>query len=364
MKVPYVNLGLQYEKDLEKIIEKVGQLLSSGQFILAAEVQNFERSFAKLCGTKFAIGVANGTDALVLAIKAIGVKKDEQIITAPNSFLASASSIVLAGCVPVFADVGADYNIDPKEIEKKITDKTRAIIPVHLTGNPARMDEINKLAAKYNLKVIEDAAQAVGAKYKGMTVGGLGDLACFSLHPLKNLSAAGDGGMITTNNEDYYNFLLNARNHGLKSRDECGFFSLNSRLDNLQAAILNVKINNLESWNRRRREIAQKYINALADLVELPIVDEEDEAVYHAFVIQTEDRKRLMDYLYNCGIDTKIHYPIPIHLQEASLNYFSEKQYFENTEIQMTKIMSLPIYPELSDEQIEYVISCIKEFYN
>ena len=253
MKVPYINLGLQYQKDKSEILKKVESVIDSGMFILGDEVSQFEQTFAKICDAKYAVGVANGTDALVLALKSVGVGAGDEVITAANSYLASASSIALAGAKIVFADVRDDFNLDPESIKAKITDKTKAIIAVHLTGRPAEMDTINEIACEHGIYVIEDSAQAVGAKYKGKGTGSWGMLGCFSLHPLKNLAAAGDAGMVTTNDEKTYQWLLKARTHGHKNRDECEFWSMNSRLDALHAAILNIKVKRLAEQTERRR---------------------------------------------------------------------------------------------------------------
>lgn len=363
MRVPYINLGLQYQADKAEIMQKVSEVIDSGMFILGHEVKQFEDTFAQICQTKFAVGVANGTDALILAMKAYGIGEGDEVITAPNSYLASASSIALCGAMPVFADVRDDFNLDPEEVKKKITAKTKAIIAVHLTGRPAAMDEINQIAKTHNLIVIEDAAQAVGAEYKGSGVGSLGHLGCFSLHPLKNLAAAGDAGMITTNDEKVYNWLLKARTHGMKNRDECEFWSLNSRIDALQAAILNVKVKRLDEWTNRRREIASKYIADLADYVKVPSDKTHEKAVYHTFIIQTDRRDELQDFLAKKGIDTKVHYPVAIHQQEAAKDIPSANETYPETERQTNQILSLPVYPELRGEQVDYVISQIVRFF-
>ena len=364
MKVPFIDLGLQHKLLKEELMDVVSGLIDSGQFILGEELLSFEKSFAQLSGTKHAIGVANGTDALFLSMKAIGVKAGDEIITAPNSFLASASSIFLAGATPVFADVRSDFNIDPEEIRKVITDRTKAIIPVHLTGRPADMDSILAIAEEFNLAVIEDCAQAVCAEYKGKPVGSFGNVGCFSLHPLKNLSACGDGGVITTNDSNLYENLLKARNHGLKSRDECEFWSYNSRLDNLQAAMLNIKLKKLPEWTARRQEIATYYFDRFSGLDLVAPKDAPfEKAVYHTFIIQTGKRDDLINFLSEKGIVTKVHYPIPIHLQEAAkyLGYVIGD--FPVTEKQSGEILSLPIFSELTDNQVEYVADSIINYF-
>lgn len=365
MTIPYINLGLQHKNIKEDILSSIGNVLESGQFIFGDELTKFEQSYAKLSEAKYALGVANGTDALFLSLKAIGIKEGDEVITAPNSFLASASSIVIAGGTPVFADVREDFNLDPEKVEKAVTPKTKAIIAVHLTGRPAPMDELNTIAKKYNLHIIEDAAQAVGASYKNKAVGSLGTTGCFSLHPLKNLSAGGDGGVITTNNDEIYKYLTVARNHGLKNRDECSFWSYNSRLDNLQAALLNVKMKHLTKWTERRRTIANLYYEQFKNL---PVIAPHDKpyekAVYHTFIIQTEERNKLKEYLAEKGVDTKIHYPLPIHYQEAAKGLGYKKGDFPVTEKQAETILSLPIYPELTDEQVNYIIETVKVYYS
>ncbi len=363
MKVPYIDLSLQHSTIVKELMPQIEKLIVSGQFILGENVKRFEEKFAQFCGVKYAIGVGNGTDALILAMEALDIGVGDEVITAPNSFLASASSIALVGATPVFVDVRNDFNIDPDQIRYAITSKTKAIMPVHLTGKPADMDPIMEIAKKHNLYVIEDSAQAVGAEYKGEKTGSIGTLGCFSLHPLKNLSAIGDGGIITCNDKSIYHKLLLLRNHGLINRDECVLWGFNSRLDALQSVILEVKLNHLKRWELRRREIAGFYQSELYNIVEVPRDKEFEKSVYHTFIIQTEQRDALMKFLAKNNIDTKVHYPIPIHLQQAAkyLNY--KKGDFPIAEKQDDKILSLPIFPELSNNQIDYVVKNIKEFF-
>lgn len=365
MKIPYINLGLQHQEIKKDILNSIEKLLDNGQFILGEETQIFEKRFAELCGTKYALGVANGTDALFLSMMAVGIGKGDEVITAPNSYLASASSIALAGATPVFADVRDDFNLDPEKVEKAITPKTKGIVAVHLTGRPAAMDELISIAKKHNLFLFEDCAQAIGATYKNKHVGSFGTTGCFSLHPLKNLAACGDGGVITTNDDKIYNHLVKSRNHGLKSRDECEFWSYNSRLDNLQAAILNVKFNQLPKWTARRREIASIYQNKLKGLdMIVPNDSANEKAVYHTFIIQTPYRDALKQFLQDNGIDTKIHYPIAIHMQEAAKSLGYKKGDFPKTDKQIESILSLPTFAELTNEQVNYVADKIIEFYS
>lgn len=364
MKIPYVNLGVQYQDIKKEILEDVSKLLDSGQFILGDAVSEFENKIAKLASTKYALGMNSGTDVLILAMRALGISEGDEVIVPPNSYLATASTVALVGATPIFADVQDDFNIDPKEIEKKITAKTKAIVAVHLTGRPADMDEIMAIADKHKLLVLEDAAQAIGATYKDKPVGGFGIAGGFSLHPLKNLGAPGDAGVLVTDNDDLYHYCLKARNHGLKDRNECEFWSYNSRLDTISATILLHKLKHLEQWNKRRGEIAIMYSEALRGIVEVPESTDDRYSVYHTYIIKTDRRDELQDFLKDKGIDTKVHYPIPIHLQPAASYLGNKEGDYPVTESQRDRILSLPVYPELSDEEIKYVINQIKDFFN
>lgn len=364
MKVPYIHLGMQHATIKQQILKEVERLLDNGNFILGEDVSTFEKRFAALSQTKYALGIGNGTDTMILSMRALGIGAGDEVITAPNSYLASASSIALAGATPVFADVREDYNIDPAQIEKVITKKTKAIIPVHLTGRPADLDAIMAIGKKYNLHIIEDCAQAVGAKYKNKSVGSFGITGSFSLHPLKNLGACGDGGVITTNDDKLFEYLSKARTHGHKNRDEVDFWSFNTRLDNLHAAILNVKFNELEKWNNRRREIAERYWKGLHHLpIYAPKDKDYEYSVYHTYIIQSDKRDALMKFLGENEIDTKIHYPVPIHLQKAAAYLGYKKGDFPVTEKQCETILSLPVFPQLNNVQVDYVIEKINAFY-
>jgi dTDP-4-amino-4,6-dideoxygalactose transaminase len=364
LSVPYVNLAAQHQILKSELLRAVERVFDHGNFILGPEERTFEETFADYCQAQYAIGTASATCALFLALRALGIGSGDEVITAPNSFLASASSIHLAGARPVFVDVRDDFNIDPALIPAAITSRTKAIIPVHLTGRPAEMDAILGIAQKYHLAVIEDCAQAVGAEYKGKRVGSWGDIGCFSFHPLKNLSACGDGGMLTTNQPDLAEKLSKARNHGLINRDECEFWSYNCRLDTLHAAMLSVKMKYLDEWTRRRRQNANFYKQQLAKVVAVPFDKSYEKAVYHTFIIQTEQRDELQAFLKTKGIETKVHYPIPIHLQAAAKNLGYKAGDFPVTERQARCILSLPIYPELTSEQLEWTSSQIQAFYD
>ncbi len=364
--IKYVDIAAQYASLRDEILKKVDEVMGSGDFILGSELKAFERDFAAYCGVSHSLGVANGTDALFLVMKALGVGPGDEVITAPNSFLATAATVVAVGARPVFVDVGDDYNIDPGKIEPAINEETKAIIPVHLTGRPARMAEISALAKKHGLFVIEDAAQSVGASLGGKKAGSLGTAGCFSFHPLKTLNAYGDAGAITANDSELYEKLARLRNHGLRNRDECDFWGYNSRLDNLQAAILNVKLRHLDRWNMRKREMAAIYrerLYGIKGIISVPVDRHGEFAVYHTFIIRCERRDELQRHLLSRGIETKIHYPIPIHLQKASQHLGYGKGDFPNAESQASSILSLPIYPEMPDGNIDAVCRAIREFY-
>jgi dTDP-4-amino-4,6-dideoxygalactose transaminase len=361
--VPFVCLSAQYDRIREEVLSALDRVLSSGHYILGEAVTAFERSFSRYTGTDFVVGVASGTDALVLAMKALGIGPGDEVITAPNSFLASASAIVLAGAKPVFVDVREDLNLDPDRLEAAVTSRTRAIIPVHLTGKPADLDPITALAEQHGLAVIEDAAQAAGARYRERAVGSFGAAGCFSLHPLKVLGACGDGGAVATSDPSLHRVLVQARNHGLSGHNDCRFWSVNSRLDALQAAILSVKLKYFDGWIGARRAIAAFYRENLADRVTVPEEGAHERAVYQTFVIQTDERDALQSMLREYGVETKIHYTVPIHLQAAARSLGYEPGAFPVTEKLAERILSLPIYPELTQEQQEHVVATIRRFF-
>ena len=364
-KVPYVNLSAQHEPIKAELLDSISRVLDHGRFILGKEVEEFERRFAEICEVDYAIGVNSGTDALVLALKALGIGQGDEVITPANSFLASTSCIALVGANPVLVDSQDDYNIDPLRIEQAITPRTRAIIPVHLTGRPAEMQKIMDIAERHGLHVIEDCAQAVGASYKGQVVGSFGTAGCFSLHPLKTLNAIGDGGVLVTNDEALSKQFKLMRNHGLSNRDDCIAWGFNSRLDTLQAAVLLVKLNYLDEWTERRRSNAQFYQRNLAGVnqVQIPMDEPYERAVYHTFVIQAPRRDELQRYLAAKGIGTAIAYPTPIHLQRAAIGLGYGAGSFPVTEGQAQRILSLPVYGELKQHQLEYVVECVQNFY-
>lgn len=363
MRIPYVDLARQTQIIETELLDACRDVLRSGQYVLGPAVCEFEEAFAKFCGTRFAVGVNSGTDALILTLRALGVGKGDEVITPPNSFVATASAIAMVGATPRFVDVASDLLIDPDKVEAAITERTRAILPVHLTGRPARMSALRQIADKHQLLLLEDAAQSVGARYAGRSVGAWGDAGCFSLHPLKTLGGAGDGGVITTDDENLVDALRKLRNLGLATRDNCVQWCSNSRLDSLQAALLTVKLRYLGAWTEARRVRAQRYREGLAGIEQLRCPEEGSDcySVYHTFVIQAQKRDALQQYLAAKGIGTAIHYPIPIHQQTVARELAQGP--FPSAEAQAQSILSLPVYPELTMAEQEEIISSIIDFY-
>jgi dTDP-4-amino-4,6-dideoxygalactose transaminase len=363
--VPYVDLPAQHAPLKAEILAAVERVLESGDFILGGAVEAFEQRLAALIGVRFAVGCGNGTDALQLSLRALDIGAGDEVITPPNSFVASTSCIRLAGAIPVFVDVDETYNIDPDKIEAAITPRTKAIMPVHLTGRPAHMERILAIAAKHQLAIVEDSAQAILAEFDGKRVGSTGTLGCFSLHPLKTLNACGDGGVVTTNDEKLARRLRILRNLGLQTRDDCAEWAVNSRLDTLQAAILLVKLDHLEAWTEARRANAARYRGLLANVtgLTLPTDSPRERQVYHTFVVQAERREALRAYLSERGIGTSVHYPVPIHLHTAARELGHRRGAFPVTERQADLILSLPVHNTLRPDQIDRVAATIREFY-
>ena len=366
MNVPYVNLPAQHAPIKDKLLAAVAQVLDHGQFILSDEVTEFENRFAELCGVSYAVGVNSGTDALILALKALGIGPGDEVITVPNSFVASTGCIMAVGAQPVFVDVRDDFNIDPTLIEPAITNQTKAILPVHLTGRPAAMDTIVDLAKAYGLFVVEDAAQAVGARFNGRPVGSWGNVGCFSLHPLKTLNACGDGGVLTTDDPGLFEEFKVWRNIGLRSRDDCVLWGHNSRLDSIQAAMLLVKMQFFGNWTERRRANACFYQERMAAIpqVQIPVDLACERSVYHTFVIQASRRDELKAYLAERDIGTAIHYAVPIHLQAAAAGLGYQSGSFPVTEKQAGRILSLPVHSDLEPDQMDYVVDCMQEYFS
>jgi dTDP-4-amino-4,6-dideoxygalactose transaminase len=365
--IPFVDLKAQYNSIKDEIDEAIQKVLNTTSFIMGEELIKFEEEFAPFCNTKYAIGVANGSDALVLALRACGIGKGDEVITVPHTFISTTEAITHVGGKIIFVDINPKtYTIDVSKIEEKITEKTKAIIPVHLYGLPVDMDPIIRLSEKYNLKIIEDAAQAHGAEYKGKKVGSIGDVGCFSFYPAKNLGAYGDAGMMTTNNKEIAEKAKLLRNHGrITKKYEHEIEGYSSRLDNLQAAILRIKLRYLNRWNDNRRKSVEVYKRLLSEIDEIILPYEADYAkhVYHLYVIRTEGRNGLREVLKSNGIATGIHYPIPLHLQPA-YNYLGYKEGdFPITEKTSQEILSLPMFAELTNEQIKEIVREIKNYY-
>lgn len=361
--VPYTAIHLQAAQIQQELVEAFQAVLNSGQYVLGKRVLQFEEEFAAYCQTKYAVGIASGTCALHLVLRALGLKEGDEVITVPNSFIATASCIALVGARPVFVDIRSNLNMDPGQIEAAITPRTKAVIPVHLTGRPAPMVEILEIARRHGLFVIEDAAQAVGARINGRAVGSWGDAACFSFHPLKNLHAFGDGGMITTNEQGLYNRLLKARNHGLENRDQCDFWGFNCRLDEIHAAMLSVQLKYIDRWTAVRRRLAFRYNDLLRTYVDVPEEASGEFCVYQTYMVQAPRRDELQNYLMEKGIQALVHYPIPIHLQPAARSLGYSQGDFPVVMETATRILSLPLYPAVTAEQQEYVAASIAEFY-
>jgi dTDP-4-amino-4,6-dideoxygalactose transaminase len=362
--VPFVDLGAQYRAIASEINDAISKVIQEADFILGHEVQLFEEEFASFCDARYAVGVDSGTSALELALRAFDIGPGDEVITAANSFIASALGISHAGAKPVFADVDPyTYTLDVAAVERAITRRTKAILPVHLYGHPAHMDPIRQLADKHGLVVIEDACQAHGARYKGRRVGSLGHAAAFSFYPGKNLGAYGDGGMVVTNDREVANRLEMLRNYGQKEKYRHLFRGYNRRLDTLQAAILRVKLKYLEKWNAARRWNAKLYQKHLeGSEVVVPGEAGGAEAVWHLYVIRTEQRDPLKEHLISKGINASIHYPVPIHLQPAYQDLGHKRGDFPVTEAYADRILSLPMYAELTGREIEFVAQTICEF--
>lgn len=353
------NPSAQNHKLRSKLVQTFEHLLDSGWYILGAEVEQFEQEFAAYCEVKYCVGVGNGTDAITLALLALGIGKGDEVICPSLTATFTALAISATGATPVFADIDeSTFTIDPSDIARRITPKTKAIIPVHLYGHPADMDPILKIAKKHLLAVVEDACQAHGARYKNKRVGSLGDIGCFSFYPTKNLGALGDGGAITTNNQKIATAVHMLRNGGQKNRYEHVLLGRNSRLDELQAAILRVKLPYLDKWNKKRMQIAHTYSKQLktSSNICIPLTKKWAEPVWHQYVIKSNKRDQLMDYLRSKDIQTQVHYPIPAHLQPI---YKQKNQRLPITEKVCNEILSLPIYPELSIKKVNQIATLI-----
>lgn len=362
--IPLVDLRAQYDSIQSEVEVAIQSVIAHSAFIGGEEVRQFEAEFAAYCGAKACVGVANGTDALYLTLRALGVGPGEEVITVAHTFIATAEAISSTGARPVFVDIREDTLLmDPGLLETAITPRTRVIIPVHLYGQPCEMDRILEIAQRHGLKVIEDAAQAHGARWLGRRVGSLGDAACFSFYPGKNLGAYGDGGAVVSPDEDLIRHIRMLANHGRREKYIHDMVGVNSRLDGLQAAILRVKLRHLDEWNAARRRHAARYLDALrgSDLG-LPTVHPDSEPVWHLFVVRVPERERLQTQLKAQGIETGVHYPLPAHQQPAYRHLEIPTGTLPVTEKAAAEVLSLPMYSELTESEVLRVAELVRSF--
>ena len=365
MRVPVLDLKAQYAAIRDEVMQAIGEVCEGQIFALGPAVAEFEKNIAAYCKSKHAIGVSSGTDALLVSLMALGVKSGDEVITTPFSFFATAGCVVRVGARPVFVDVEPDsYNIDTDAIEEKITEKTRAIIPVHLFGQLARMEAIMEIAERHNLAVIEDAAQAIGASRNGTLAGNFGDCGCFSFYPTKNLGGFGDGGLVTTNSDTLAEDIRTLRDHGQKPRYFYKVIGGNFRLDGIQGAVLNVKLKYLDDWNEKRRQNAALYDDLFAGSpVGTPVIDPGNVSIYHQYTVTVPERDKLQKYLADNDIGSAVFYPKPLHLQDCFKQLGYKQGDMPVAERLCNEVLSLPVYPELSRREIEYVAGTILKFY-
>lgn len=361
--IPMVDLNEELKWIRTPVLNKMTEVLDSGKYVLGEKGEQLEKSIAAYVGTSYSLGVANGTDALILSLLALDIGPGDEVITTPFTFFATAEAIASIGARPVFVDIEKDtYNIDPAKIEAAITEKTKAIIVVHLFGKAADMTSIMKIAKQYGIHVIEDACQSIGTDYQGKKTGAIGDIGCFSFFPSKNLGAFGDAGMITTNNEKLYNKIKKLRNHGSDKKYVHSTIGMNSRLDEFQAAVLLVKLDYLNIFLHKRQEIAKRYTESLQAFIKTPPLPQQNDHTFHQYCIELDQRDELAKELQNHGIASAIYYPIPLHLQKA-FHYLSYKKGdFPVAEQVAERILALPIYPMMTYKQQDHIISTIKKF--
>ncbi len=363
MKIPFLDLKNQYETIREEALAAIAEVMASSAYAGGPFVEKFEKHFAEFCQCRYAVGVGSGTDALWIALRGLGIGAGDEVITVPNSFIATAEAISQCGAVPVFVDIDEKtYTLNPEHLESAITSRTKAIIPVHLYGHMADMDPIMAIAEKYGLQVIEDAAQAHGAEYKGRRAGSLGRAGCFSFYPGKNLGAYGEAGAVVTNDEKLAEKMRIFRDHGQHTKYHHNVIGWNSRMDGIQGAILNVKLKHLPHWNEARRKNAALYNSLLADFegVVLPCEAEYARHVYHIYPVRLGKRDEVLSRLAEKNISCGIHYPVPIHLQGAYAGSSRNKESFPLTEKYAREQLSLPMFPELTKEQIHFVVDGLK----
>lgn len=362
MRVPLIDLKRHHAALREELTEAFLRVLDSGRYILGPEVEAFEREMAEYLGCRYVVGVANGTDALRIALEALNIGPGDEVITTPFTFIATGEMIAIAGAKPVFADILDDtLNIDPEAVEAAATARTRAVIPVHLYGQGARVEEIQRRLP--GIPIIEDTAQGIGAERHGRKLGTFGVLGTFSFFPTKNLSALGDAGMVVTDDPELYEAARILRVHGSIRKYHHVRLGFNSRLDALQAAFLRVKLKHIDRWNQRRREVAARYTEGLKDLVRTPVVDEGNTHIFHQYTIRTEARDQLRAFLRERGVDTAVHYPLPLHLQPAFADLGYREGAFPVAERAAREVLSLPMFPEITDAEVEYVIESVRAFF-
>ena len=364
MSIPFIDFKQQNMLIQDEVDAGFKKVFEKGDFILGEQAQIFEKAFANYCESKYAVGVNSGTDALHLGLSALDIQEGDEVIVPTHTFIATALCVSFCRAKPVFVDIEADtYNIDPKSIEKAITKKTKAIIPVHIYGQPANMDEILALARKHNILVIEDAAQAHGARYHSRRVGSFGDVSCFSFYPTKSLGACGDAGMIVTNSQATYEKALMLRDYGRKGRYEHTIKGTNSRLDTIQAVVLNAKLKHLDQWNAMRAQVAAYYAELLKPLkgVVSPFVKSDRTHVYQTYAVLVPDRDKVVESMKAKGISVLIHYPIPLHLQAAYAELGYKAGDFPVCERVASQVMSLPMFPHMTKAQVETVVTALKE---
>jgi aminotransferase EvaB len=351
--------------DYQEILGKIAEVVCRGDFTLGTEVDRLENEFASLIGAKHAVGLGSGTDALFLSLKALGVDKGDEVITTPYTFFATVGAIVTAGARPVFVDIGDDYNLDARKIEAAITSRTKAILPVHWAGRPCDMDAIMEIAGRRGLAVVEDACHAVKATYKGRGAGVLGTIGCFSFHPLKNLNVWGDGGIATTNSTELASQLRLLRNHGLLNRDECAVFAYNSRLDTVQAVVARHLLAKLDHITASRIANAAYFDKVLAGIggIRLPARDSHIKQVYHLYIVRAERRDELKKFLIANGVDAKVHYPVPMHLQPAARGLGHKRGDFPVCEATVASVISLPVHEFITRAQQDQVAELVRRFY-
>lgn len=363
--VPYLDLQAQYRNLQDEIEPAVMGVLAGGAYILGQEVERFEVEFASYCESEHSVAVNSGTAALTVALRALDIGADDEVVTAANTFIATAAAIAHTGARPVLVDVDqSSRNLDPAQLERAITARTRAIIPVHLYGRPVEWDTIAEIAGRHDIPLIEDAAQAHGARCRGRRVGSLGRMAAFSFYPAKNLGACGEAGAVTTSDADLAKRMRMLRDHGSSRKYHHEVLGYNARMDAIQGAVLRVKLRHLDDWNERRRQLAVRYRELLEGLpLELPMDVTQGEQVHHVYVVACDRRDALQKHLADYGVPSIIHYPIPIHLQPAFAGLGHKAGQFPVTEKLARSVLSLPTFPEMTDEQVEYVGARVREFF-